>query len=276
VLPPTLACGNFLPNVETLREFALDHGFGGIDWSFNEENLPRSRGEESDLAGAVSRLYPLRIRYHCFFLKTDLGAVDPGEADRAGRLFRRVCRLVSRLGGKVVTIHIALGRDSTSDLSWEETIRSVGLLVRFAANLGVRVCIENLRWGWTSRPALFEKLIRKTGAFATLDIGHARVSPSVTSRHHLLEDFLAPHPDRILNAHVYHEETTQGHMPPRYLEDIADRLRLLTTLPLCRWWVLELREEESLLHTMNVVRQFLAISSEAEDDATILRMQSVG
>ena len=123
---------------------------------------------------------------------------------------------------------------------------------------------------------MFEKLIRKTGAFATLDIGHARVSPSVTSRHHLLEDFLAPHPDRILNAHVYHEETTQGHMPPRYLEDIADRLRLLTTLPLCRWWVLELREEESLLHTMNVVRQFLAISSEAEDDATILRMQSVG
>lgn len=255
--PPKLACCNFLSPTTRLKEFALDLGFQGIDWSFTSENLPRTRIEEMALVKTISDLYPLDIRFHCFFLMTDLGAVDPDEARTAMDMFRSVCRLISKLRGKVVTIHIGLGRDSTRSLSWEKTVTGISSLVRFAANLGIRVCVENLAWGWTSRPELFEKLIRKTGCWATLDIGHARVSPTVVDRLHEVGDFVSPHPERFLNAHVYHEETSEGHQPPGQLSDLEHRLLLLTELPLCDWWVLELRDEEPLLQTLRVAREFV-------------------
>ena len=104
---------------------------------------------------------------------------------------------------------------------------------------------------------LFEKLIRKTGAWGTLDIGHAQVSPSITSNLYRVSDFVAPHPEVVLNAHVYHEETDpDGHIPPQSVSDVKERLELLTRLPLCDWWLLELREEQALMQTLEVVREF--------------------
>ncbi len=253
---PRLACCNFISDVEALKRFALEHGFEGIDWSFRRAELPDSAAGEEALARTISRLAPLDVRYHCAFEKTDLGDIDAERARDAMRIFRQVCRLVSKLGGEVMTIHVGLGHDSTLDLSWERTIESLGHLVRYAKSLHLRLCLENLAWGWTSRPDLFEKLIRKAGPWATLDIGHAHVSPSVTTQHYDLEDFVRPHPERFLNAHIYHEENDDGHVPPTALDEIVGRLHLLTELPVCDWWVLELREKEPLLETLAVVRRF--------------------
>lgn len=254
---PKLACCNFIPETTLLKEFALEHGFDGVDWSFTLEDRPRSPAEESSLAKTISDLYPLEVRYHCAFKKTDIGDVSQAEAQNAVRIFESVCRLVSKLGGRFLTIHVGLGRDSTIDLSWQRTIEGLAKIVRFANGLGVRLCLENLAWGWTSRPELFEKLIRKSGSWATLDIGHARVSPSVRSQHYQLEDFVAPHPERFLSAHIYHEEQGTRHLSAVRLTDLEDRLHLLRKLPLCDWWVLELRQEEPLLSTLEMVRHFL-------------------
>jgi hypothetical protein len=254
---PKLACCNFIPDVNVLRDFALDHGFDGIDWSFTPENLPVTRAEESALAEAIASLHPLEVRYHCAFKRTDPGDVDAEKAVEAMKLFRHVCRIVSGLGGRVMTIHVGLGRDTTHHLSWERTVKGLSSLVDFARSLGIRLCLENLAWGWTCRPELFEKLVRKSGAWATLDIGHARVSPYVMTQHYQVEDFVAPQPERFLNAHIYHEEEGDTHQPPRDVADIRDRLDLLRQMTSCQWWVLELREEEPLLQTLDVVRQFL-------------------
>ena len=90
-----------------------------------------------------------------------------------------------------------------------------------------------------------------------MDIGHARASQSVASGAYDLEDFLNPHSERILNAHVYHEETSGGHVAPVSVKDIESRLRMLIGLPFCDWWVIELREHKSLVKTLRVVREFL-------------------
>jgi sugar phosphate isomerase/epimerase len=146
--------------------------------------------------------------------------------------------------------------DSTVGLSWERTLSSLAYLVQYAEKCGVCVCLENLAFGWTSRPDLFEKLIRKSNARVTLDIGHARVCSSVESQHYCFEDFVLPHADRVMNAHVYHEEREDRHVPPNALEDVLERLTLLRCLP-CDWWTLEIREEKGLLSTLRVVREFL-------------------
>ena len=161
---PKLACCNFIPEITFLKEFALQHGFQGVDWSFTPENLPRNPAQESLLVKAIANLQPLEVRYHCAFKKTDIGDVDEARAKKAVKTFKDVCRLVSKLGGRFLTIHVGLGRDSTVNLSWQRTVEGLANVVRFANEVGVRLCLENLAWGWTSRPELFEKLIRKSGS----------------------------------------------------------------------------------------------------------------
>jgi sugar phosphate isomerase/epimerase len=256
---PKLAMCNFIPDVEKLRRTALDHGFAGVDWTFKLEDLPAIKIEESRLQRAISRLQPLEVRYHCAFSGVDLGDTDAQKASEAHGIFREACRLVSRLDGKFMTVHLGLGRSAYDRLSWERSIASLADLVSFAEDLGIRICLENLASGWSSRPELFEKLVRKSNAGVTIDIGHARVSPSVLSQHYDFEDFVAPHHERVCNAHVYHEENDDGHIAPERLDDVLDRLHLLSRIP-CDWWVLELREANALFSTLEVVRQFLEVA----------------
>jgi sugar phosphate isomerase/epimerase len=262
VIRPKIACCNFFDDVRQLRAFALDHGFEGVDWTFTHPDFLLSPAAATELIQAVQSLHPLEVRFHCAFAQTDLGDEDPEQAAAALRTFQAVCRLVSKLQGRYVTIHIGLGRDSTLDLCWERTLRELRSLVRFAGKFWLRLCLENLAWGWTSRPELYEKLLRKSGAWSTLDIGHARVCPSVVSKQFTIADFVHPQPERICNAHVYDAEDHTGHLPPRSLADIRDRLDLLGSLPLCDWWVLELREEPALQQTLAVIRDSFAQGQE--------------
>ncbi len=137
-------------------------------------------------------------------------------------------------------------------------------LTGYADSLGIRICLENLAWGWSSRPELFEKMLRKSELWATLDIGHARISPSIVSQQYEIEDFCAPHGSRFLGAHIYHTEANDRHYPPESLADLRERLDLLRHLSNCRWWVLELREQEPLLQTLTIVRDYLDTMEIAE------------
>jgi sugar phosphate isomerase/epimerase len=253
---PRLAMCNFISDASLLKGFALTNGFSGVDWTFKVEDLPRTPWDETRLLKKIARLRPLEVRYHCAFKGIDLGDVRSEEAERAMKIFRDVCRLVGKLDGRYVTIHVGLGRDSTKGLSWERSLTALADLVNYGKSLGITICLENLAWGWSSRPELFEKFIRKSRAGVTVDIGHARVSPSVQSQHYAFEDFVAPHQEKIFNAHIYHEEWEDGHTPPQRLDDIRDRLQILTSLP-CNWWVLELREQGALLTTLEMVRDYL-------------------
>ena len=254
---PKLAMCNFISDPRKLRQFALDQGFDGIDWTFTEDSIPRTSRETAALVDTISSLSPLEVRYHCFMKNTDLGDVDDHRASGAMHEFRSACGFVSSMGGNIVTVHIGLGLESTEHLSWDRTVERLGELVAFADGLGVRLCLENLAWGWTSRPRLYEKLLRKTGCWGTLDIGHALGSPSVSSQGYDVADFVSPHPHRFLNAHIYHEETEDGHTAARAISEIEDRLFILGKLYRCDWWVLELREEKALLETLATVRGFL-------------------
>jgi len=212
---------------------------------------------ESRWIREIAALQPLEIRYHCPFHQVDMGHDDHEEAQRAYKLFRRLILLVSKAGGSYLTVHVGLGRDSTIPLSWERTIDNLRRLVEFGANYRVTICLENLAWGWSSKPNLFEKLVRKSGAAVTFDLGHAFSSESVLSRQFTVEDFVIPHPDRVMNAHIYHRESSRsGHVPPESLIDLEDRLGLLREIG-CRWWVIEMREINGLLATKRIIDSYL-------------------
>ncbi len=255
---PKLACCNFFTKATVVREYAMDYGFHGVDWTLVQEDIPSSDSQERNLIRTMWSLRPLEIRYHLFFVQNEIGRNPLEQAVNNGNIFFRSCRMLSRLGARSVTIHVGLDKTSSfGEISWQDTLTNTKRLVDFARSFGLRVCLENLPWGWTSRPDLFEKILRKSSCWGTLDIGHAKVSRSVMSGDFEIEDFALPHPERILNAHVYHEEVDNGHVPPTCVADIEDRLQLLMGLPLCDWWVLELREHNALSKTLQVVREFL-------------------
>ncbi|MFO7931065.1 MAG: sugar phosphate isomerase/epimerase family protein [Thermodesulfobacteriota bacterium] len=252
-----LAMCNFIEDVEVLRNFALEHGFGGIDWSFDMADIPETFSEQAGWLERIKKLEPLEVRYHCPFSRLDIGHEDPFEQKRAMEIFRRIIDLVSKAGGRYLTIHVGLGRDSTRMLSWEGTIHRLNDLVRYGSKRNVLLCLENLAWGWTAKPNLFEKLIRLSGAWVTLDIGHARACEAVHTQQYECEDFAAPHMNRICNAHVYHDEIEGlGHIPPENVTDIENRLDVLSDAD-CRWWTLEIREKEGLIKTRRVVEGYL-------------------
>ena len=266
MLPKIVIC-NFIEDIAELKDFAHEHGFSGIDWSFELETLPKTPTDETKWVNNLFSLNPLEIRYHCPFYKTDLGHTDPEKAKAAAEIFKRIIRLVSRADGKFLSIHIGLGRNSTKPLRWEETIANLRRIVQFGAEHGVKVCLENLAWGWTSKPNLFEKLIRRSGAGVTFDIGHADACESVKSQQYAVEDFVSPHPGRVINAHIYHTEISGvGHMPPDTLEDLEARLQLLQNIG-CKWWVIEIREKEGLLKTKKIIDEYLfqSVTTPKED-----------
>ena len=254
---------NFISDVPTLKRFALANGFAGVDWTLKVEDLPENPLDESRLLRKIAQLHPLEVRYHLAFEAVDLGDVENRRAEYAMEVFRHACTLLSRLDGRYMTIHLGLGRDSTVGLSWERTLAALADLVSYGKSLGITVCLENLAWGWSSRPELFEKLIRKSQAGVTLDIGHAWVCSSVETQGYTFEDFVAPHPETIFNTHIYHEERNDRHLPPEHLDDLRNRLNVLSGLP-CDWWVLELREEPALLATLDVVRAYWHAVSEQQ------------
>jgi Xylose isomerase-like TIM barrel len=254
---PKLACPNLFRDVTKLKSFALDYGFDGIEWTLSPEDLPRNLLDEKRFVNSMSRLAPLEIRYHLFFPGHELGHIDVERARSAKHLFYNALALISKVPGRYATVHVGLGRDSMEGISWELTIAGLRDVAAKARQSGIWVCLENIVRGWTGRPNLYEKLIRETGCWGTLDTGHAQVCASVTNQACDVKDFALPHPERILSAHIYHEETMAGHIAPARSSDLEDRLLLLQRLPLCDWWVLELREEPALLQTLYCVREFL-------------------
>lgn len=251
-----LAVCNFQDDPFKTRQLALDHGFSGVDWTFKLDELPADPLVESGIIKEISILQPLEVRYHCAFREVDLGDEDAEKARAAMKIYKRVCRLVEKLEGRFMTIHLGLGRSAMNGLSWDRTTEALAELVSFARDLGIRLCLENLASGWSSRPELFEKLVRKSGAGITLDIGHALGSHSIETQHYAVEDFVLPHQEKVYNAHIYHEERDEEHLPPNRLEDVAGRLDLLSSLS-CDWWVLELRNEAALFQTLSIINEYL-------------------
>ena len=254
---PKIAMCNFITDLDRLRRFAIEHEFDGIDWSFDLEHLPRRPAEDSRWVTVLSTLEPLELRFHCPFMKLDIGHENTVEGQRALGIFRRIIQLVSKAGGKYLTIHIGLGRNTTKILSWDDTIDNLRQMVQYGAERGVVVCLENLAWGWTSKPNLFEKLVRRSGAGVTFDIGHAHTCEAVRSQQYTAEDFVTPLADRVFNAHVYHTEISGvGHLPPQKIGQVRDRLTILQDIG-CPWWTLEIKDVEGLLKTKSIIESFL-------------------
>ena len=81
---PKLACCNFLTKPSEIREYAMDYGFQGVDWTLVPEDIPSSDSEEMRLIRTMWSLRPLEIRYHLYFVKNEIGKEHTKQAENNG------------------------------------------------------------------------------------------------------------------------------------------------------------------------------------------------
>jgi len=252
VTRPSLAvCNIFGQDAGTLAHFAHEHGFQGIDWSF-DLNMSKD-----DFLWKMHQLREFEVRYHCFFYNVDLCYADHRSYE-AMDLFRTAVDLTSSAGGRHMTVHIGLGDHSDTELDWTKAIENLSELVSLGSARGITVCLENIINAWTHNPELFATLIRESGAGITFDIGHAHFC-----RKDDYDAYIMPHQDRVFNAHIYHTEIPRvGHIAPNSLDEIFDRLELLSSTPSCDWWVIELPCQDEILKTRNFLNEYMQLSGE--------------
>jgi len=251
-MQPVLAmCNIFDQDAERLAGFAVENGFSGIDWSI-DPSLP-----EREFRSLMRSLAGFQVRYHCRFHGVDVAYADRRGDDSLALLLRTVDQ-VARAGGRHMTVHSGLGNPSAEGIDLTRAIENLAVLVAYGRQNGVAVALENLTTPLTNDPQLFRRMIQESGAYVTVDIGHAHAVRNLHPQGDIFGEYVLPHRDRLLNAHIYHTELEgYGHVPPETLSDISARLDLLGLAESCDWWVIELMNPVEVLRTRDLLRCYL-------------------
>ncbi|MDD4456173.1 MAG: sugar phosphate isomerase/epimerase [Syntrophotalea acetylenica] len=255
-MQPTIAmCNIFDQNTEKLVAFATEQGFSAIDWSL-DPTLP-----EPEFLSLMKDLAGFQVRYHCRFHGVDVAYSDQ-RGDESLALLLRTVDQIAAAGGRYMTVHSGLGNPSGKGIDMNRAIRNLAVLVAYGRGNGVAVALENLTTPLTNDPLLFHRIVTESDAYVTIDIGHAHAVRHLHPGKDLFAEYILPHRDRLLNAHVYHTELEgYGHVPPDALSDISERLDLLGLSDSCDWWAIELMNPSELLHTRDLLQSYLQTSS---------------
>ena len=230
-------------------DWIAEHGFA-IEYSPNPEAF----------ALLPTHIDPLlktgiSVRYHGFFPRHEIGHADVTIADRAMHVHLSALEAMRGRGEQVITVHTGLDRKAPLDSG--RVVANLSRLVQYAQNLGITVCLENLRRGPTSNPETVVEWARESGAMITLDIGHAVSCRRVQSGELTPLDFVEMFADRLFEVHMYERETDRHH-PPQDLTVIGPIVeRLLTTPCPCTWWTIELDDYDEALATRTLLLDYL-------------------
>lgn len=197
---------------------------------------------------------PTEMRFHFPLGGIDLGT--PDEANDASGLAgaKEVIDALPDQGERLLTVHLPICSD-VPPMQLASAYKRLRDVVQYGRERGVTVCLENLRWGVTSDPAVFIDLIEYSGAGVTFDIGHAN-SSEVARAGFSSERFAELVSAYVRNAHVYDREDPYHHAPTN-LTRIGPTLEILLQTG-CDWWVIELFDREEVVATRSLLMEFLS------------------
>ncbi len=200
----------------------------------------------------------IRVRFHTRYFKYEIGHADKYEAGKALEVHKKTLEKIHVLGEPVVTVHTGLS--PSMPVKNDHIVENLSRLVEMGRRLGITVCLENLRKGHSSDPYKILEWAGASGAMITLDTGHALGCDLVMNREMSavqMVDLLAP---RIFEAHVYGLEDDSGHHPILDMTPLKPLMsRLLQTD--CRWWTIELHDQDQAMSTRSLVEGYLQTTS---------------
>jgi len=262
--PPRLAVtSQAFACVRELTDFCENNDCFAVEYTFRRGALSRQEvaRELADVAALLRS--GIFVRYHLAFPGFELGHPDPQRAEEARAFYSWCLETVADLGGDRVTLHVGLDGALRGRVDYAAAATGLGEVVRRGETLGVQVCLENLRLGATGDPRRFRSLLEHSGAFATLDVGHAVAREQAMGEPGLAMDFIPRCNGRLLGAHVYEIEAALPpggpvrHQAPATLDRIRPLLDAMLKETACDWWLIELMDPAELARTLGLVRRHL-------------------
>jgi len=195
------------------------------------------------------------VRYHGFLPGYEMGHEDPDLAERGTRVHMAALDAMHGRGEQVITFHVGLSPKDPIDHN--RVVENLTRVVEHGRDLGITVCLENLRRGPTSDPCRVIEWAQASGAMTTFDIGHAVSSEIVKSGEMTVLEFLDIMSGRLHEVHMYERETDRHHSPKdmSIVGPIIDRL-LQTD---CNWWTIELDDYVEALATRKLLLDYLSV-----------------
>ncbi len=245
-----------------LLAFVGDHELDDIEytiWAEDDAALEEEKPVMRELAASG-----VEIRYHLQLHKVELAHADRQFAAASADYLKRCLDFLHEIGGRAIITHLCLGyRRELEKTCLEHAEIFLSDMVAHARSLGIEVCLENLTYGLVNTPAAFRHLLERTGASATIDIGHAAASPCVLNGEITAPDYIRAVAPWLRSAHVYDIELPDPasgkflHHAPKDRACLEDRIRTLAGTG-CEWWLVELGDPEEILRTVRFLREILA------------------
>lgn len=193
------------------------------------------------------------VRFHCRFFDYEIGNEDATKAEEAVQIHLRVIDAIAGLGEPVITVHLNLL--PTTPFNPHRGVENLTRLVERGRQLGITVCLENLRRGPTSNPENILAWSKTSGAKITLDVGHAVSSDLVKDGKVTVPDIVNLFSERLYEVHMYGKEEDR-HYPIENIGQVRSIIdRLLTTH--CAWWTIELDNYAEALSTREILANYL-------------------
>ncbi|AIJ05129.1 Xylose isomerase domain protein [Methanocaldococcus bathoardescens] len=149
-------------------------------------------------------------------------------------------------GRDYLTIHLHNGKNK--DIDKELLVENLMIINEFAQKNNLKLCIENLRHGFSSNPNNITEIADEVNCFITFDIGHIPYDNRL--------EFLEICSDRIYNSHVYEIEKDGKHLPPKNLNNLKPILDALLDVK-CEMFLIELMDIRDILKTEKMIKEYL-------------------
>lgn len=189
------------------------------------------------------------VRHHGYFPGEEIGHAHDRTARDAMQLHFKAMEAMKGVGEPLMTAHVGL--DRTLPLDHHRVVKNLTRLVEYGKKIGVAVSLENLRRGPTANPETLLEWARRSGAWITLDIGHAVSSQCVCHKEISVEKIIHLVAERLMEVHFYESETDR-HWAPRNMDILGPIVDKLITTD-CRWWTIELEDTQDVLLTRKLL-----------------------
>jgi len=244
---PTIALSAKWHSFPERLQWIAEHGFA-LEYSPDPQAL-------HTLSGHVSAFVEsgVPVRFHGFFPGYEIGHPENDVAARAMQLHRSALEAMCGVGEPVITLHVGLRHADPIDA--DRVVENLTRLQQHASRLGITIGLENLRRGPTSDPETLADWARSAGTAITLDLGHMLSSEVVLSGAQSAYGFLDTVAERLVEVHLYEQETDRHH-PPHDMSVLGPLVdRLLATK--CAWWTIELDDYDEALATRALLLDYL-------------------
>ena len=176
-------------------DFAVRHGFQGIELSSYHFWPERLRADEVDRMRSVVQQNGMRLAIHARHRGISFGAHDAVLRQRFVEELRGTVRFATELGGDIVVAHVGEvvppahnPSDSETTLrqeAFQYALDSFARCAPVAADCGVRICVENVQLRPTEVITSFADHLRLVDTIGhpfvvcALDTGHAHVNGGI-------------------------------------------------------------------------------------------------